>query len=160
MEMPRVRPSFGLLAAAVAVLAVVVGLGGYTFQRAEGHSYLSDDPAACVNCHVMRDQYQDWGHSSHREYAVCNDCHTPTGFVNKWFTKALNGWHHSVAFTTMDFDEPIRITERNRRIAQERCIDCHGDITGEMGAGHWGPEEIEEIDCVFCHGNVGHRGPR
>src|SRR5579871_1360364 len=34
-----------------------LGTGAYTVHYAEALSYLSDDPAACANCHVMRDPY-------------------------------------------------------------------------------------------------------
>ena len=43
-----------------AVLGVAVGIGGYTFVYARGWSYLTNDPAACANCHVMREQYDGW----------------------------------------------------------------------------------------------------
>ena len=39
------------------LLGVLVGLSSYTFNYAEGLSYLSNDPAACVNCHIMNDEY-------------------------------------------------------------------------------------------------------
>ena len=40
------------------VVGVAFGIGLYTFAYAKGWSYLSDDPAACANCHVMREQYR------------------------------------------------------------------------------------------------------
>jgi cytochrome c nitrite reductase small subunit len=67
---------------------------------ARGGSYLTDDPAACANCHVMREQYDGWIAASHRAVAVCNDCHTPPGLLGKYATKARNGFWHSVAFTS------------------------------------------------------------
>ncbi|MET0406683.1 MAG: NapC/NirT family cytochrome c, partial [Cystobacter sp.] len=88
------------------VIGAAVGMGGFTFAYAKGASYLTDDPAACANCHVMNDQYAGWIKSSHHTVAVCNDCHTPHGFFGKYMSKALNGWHHSVAFTSGDFHEP------------------------------------------------------
>jgi cytochrome c nitrite reductase small subunit len=39
------------------VPGLLVGLGLYTFVYAKGASYLTNDPAACVNCHVMNEQY-------------------------------------------------------------------------------------------------------
>lgn len=42
-------------AAVVAILlgtAFVAGIGGYTFVYAKGGSDLTNDPAACANCHV------------------------------------------------------------------------------------------------------------
>jgi cytochrome c nitrite reductase small subunit len=56
---------------------LVIGLGGYTFLYARGASYLTDNPAACANCHIMQEQYDGWIKASHRAAAVCNDCHTP-----------------------------------------------------------------------------------
>jgi cytochrome c nitrite reductase small subunit len=42
-----------------------------------GTSYLSSDPAVCINCHIMQEQYDGWLHGSHHAVAVCNDCHLP-----------------------------------------------------------------------------------
>jgi cytochrome c nitrite reductase small subunit len=98
-------PGRTLALIAVALAGAVVGIGVYTADYAEATSYFNDAPEACVNCHVMREQYEGWQHSSHRRTATCNDCHTPKDFAGKWTTKALNGWHHSVAFTTGEFAE-------------------------------------------------------
>lgn len=141
----------------VAGVGVTAGLGGYTFHHARGFSYFSEDPAACVNCHVMRDQFEEWNHSSHRNWASCNDCHTPKGVANKYFTKALNGWNHSVKFTTMNFPEPIQIGERNRSIALSRCLDCHSTVVSHMGMSI---DDAEGVRCVACHGNPGHQTRR
>lgn len=43
------------------MLGVLVGVGGYTFYYAKGASDLSNDPAACVNCHIMREQWTSPG---------------------------------------------------------------------------------------------------
>lgn len=141
------------LFAVAAPLGVLLGLALFTFGYARGHSYLTDDPEACINCHVMRGQFEGWLRSSHRSAAVCNDCHTPPGLAPKYFTKALNGFHHSLAFTTGRFPDEIRITGRNKRITDEACLKCHGDITEAMRMARHGREGIE---CVACHRNVGH----
>ena len=94
-------------------IGALAGIGGFTFVYAKGGSYLTDDPAACVNCHVMREQFDGWVASSHRSVALCNDCHAPHQLIPKYVTKAINGWNHSVAFTTGNFPDPIRITQRN-----------------------------------------------
>ena len=60
-----------------AVLGVVLGLGGFTFWYAEGGSYFSTDPRACMNCHIMRDQYDSWSKASHHAAAKCIYCHLP-----------------------------------------------------------------------------------
>ena len=96
------------------------GLGTFTFLYAEGASYLSNDPSACVNCHVMREVFDGWNHGTHKAVAACNDCHTPHELVPKYFVKALNGFKHSAAFTLGGFHEPIEITDFDRQVALEQ----------------------------------------
>lgn len=147
----------GMTLASVAVgLAVgaTVGVGGYTFVYAKGFSYLQNDPAACDNCHVMNEEYDGWIKSSHHAVATCNDCHTPHDLVGKYWTKASNGFFHSLHFTTGDFPEPIRIKARNREIAEAACRHCHGPIVAQMTTGQEGP--ARELSCIRCHGAVGH----
>lgn len=137
---------------AASALGVAAGLGAFTFVYAEGASYLTDDPGACANCHVMQEQYDAWTRSSHRTAAACNDCHTPSGLFAKGVAKASNGYHHSLAFTTGRFAEPIRIGERNRAVTEASCRRCHAAVIQEIDAHADG----EGISCLRCHGSVGH----
>jgi cytochrome c nitrite reductase small subunit len=132
---------------------LAAGLGGYTFVYAKGYSYLTNDPAACANCHVMDEYYSGWIKSSHRSVATCNDCHTPHSLVPKYATKAKNGFWHSFYFTTGRFPEPLRITPGNREIAQRSCRKCHQDMVQVMDAPHG---SARRSDCILCHGAVGH----
>lgn len=152
--------------AAIVVAVLVgtsIGLGLFTFVYARGSAYMKDDPRACANCHVMNDQYAGWQRSSHHAVATCNDCHTPHGFFGKYFTKALNGWHHSKAFTTGDFHEPIRIGARNRGITEQQCRHCHEQLTSlqlasERATGRDVHAETGDgLSCIRCHDSVGHR---
>lgn len=138
-------------------LGILGGLAGYTFYRAEGASYLSNDPKACVNCHIMRDQYDGWQKASHHVVATCNDCHIPHEFVRKYAAKLENGFWHSKGFTLEDFPEPIRITARNRAILQENCVACHTELVSQI-ATHAGNDQ-QALDCLRCHASVGH-GPK
>ena len=115
------------LVAAVA-LGLMVGLGAFTFIYARGASYLTNDPAACANCHVMQEHFDAWNKSSHRSVATCNDCHTPHNVVGKYTTKALNGFWHSFYFTTGNYPDPLRITPRNHRVTEGACRNCHQAI--------------------------------
>lgn len=135
------------------MLGVLGGLGVFTFGYGEGHAYLSNDPAACTNCHVMQGQYDSWLKSSHHAVAVCNDCHTPHTFAGKYLTKADNGFFHSLAFTTGDFKDPIQIKPRNSRIVQQACIGCHQELVDHMLPVHEGGDMLS---CVHCHQGVGH----
>jgi cytochrome c nitrite reductase small subunit len=131
-----------------------IGAGGYTFHYARGGAYLSNDPQACVNCHVMRAEYDGWLKSSHHAVAVCNDCHTPHDFLGKWLTKMDNGYHHSRAFTLQDFPDVIRMRPKNGAIVQANCRRCHGGFVSEI-VEHRGPRG-DEADCIRCHSDVGH----
>jgi cytochrome c nitrite reductase small subunit len=137
-----------------ATMGLALGVVAYTFVYAKGASYLTNDPKACVNCHIMQDQYDGWIKSSHRSVAACNDCHTPSGTVPKYWTKAQNGFWHSFYFTTGNFPDPIQITERNRKVTEAACRKCHREITEMIEspiAGHG-----NETSCLRCHRNVGH----
>ena len=93
---------------ALALLAgIVFGMGAFTFVYARGHSYLTNDPAACANCHIMSEHYAAWTKSPHRAVAACNDCHTPHGQLRKYSTKARNGFWHSFCFTDLQFPGSI-----------------------------------------------------
>ena len=139
------------IAAGVA-LGVAVGGGVYTFVYAKGGSYLTNNPQACANCHIMQDHYDAWIKSSHRSVATCNDCHTPPGVIPKYLTKAENGFFHSLYFTTGNFPDPLRITDRNRRVTESACRKCHTPIVEAIEA-HAGNGQTA---CLQCHGNVGH----
>jgi cytochrome c nitrite reductase small subunit len=140
--------------AALAAFGVAFGLGMYTFVYAKGWSYLTNDPKACANCHVMNEQYEGWLKGSHRSVAVCNDCHVPHNFVAKYYIKAKNGFWHSFYFTTQAFPEPIRETAGSRRITEAACRSCHGAVVQAMGTpAHAGSADVS---CIRCHGSVGH----
>ena len=145
------RPSisaFGLFfSAGVGILA---GMGGYTFHYAEGLSYLSNDPQACVNCHIMRDQFDGWRKSTHHATATCNDCHVPHDLVGKYLTKMEHGLRHSWGFTFQNFHEPIRIKDSSLAIVEHNCLRCHESLVSELaGHGHL-------ADCARCHAHIGH----
>ncbi|RIL01923.1 MAG: cytochrome c nitrite reductase small subunit [Proteobacteria bacterium] len=142
-------------AVAVAVLlGAALGLGFFTLFHAEGLSYLSDDPRACANCHVMNEVFEGWQKGPHHAVATCNDCHVPHDFLGKWLSKGLNGFHHSKAFTLQDFHEPIQITRRNAEALQGSCLHCHGEFVHEVVAAQRAADD--PVRCVHCHRGVGH----
>lgn len=140
-----------MLAAAV-LIGILIGVGLFTFDYAEGGSYFSEDPNACINCHVMREQFDRWNRSSHHAVATCNDCHTPHVFPDKWIVKGINGWNHSLAFTTGLFPSNIRIRPFNTAVVEANCVACHRVMVGNV---HRSADD-EALSCVSCHGNVGH----
>ncbi len=130
------------------------GIGGFTFRYAEGFSYLSTDPKACVNCHIMRHEYDGWQKASHHTVAVCVDCHLPHSFFAKYVAKAENGMRHGEKFTAQNFEEPITVKARGREILQENCIRCHADLVHSLNMGS--PEGPGLVECTHCHSGVGH----
>lgn len=166
------------ITAAVA-LGFAAGIGVFTFGYAKGASYLTNDPAACANCHIMSEHFAAWQRGSHRT-ATCNDCHTPHNLIGKYVTKAQNGFWHSFYFTTGRYPDPLRITARNRRVTEDACRYCHQPVVeaielavaarqfdgpssthaamtlltagGRSATGHNG----SRLSCIRCHMYVGH----
>ncbi|MDQ7858530.1 MAG: cytochrome c nitrite reductase small subunit [Armatimonadota bacterium] len=144
----RRRGSLGLVAALVA--GAVAGLGAYTFVYGRGYSYLLDDPAACVNCHVMRDNFDAWAAAPHRT-VTCNECHVPKAVVPKYASKLRNGWFHSYAFTFEDV-QVIRIKPANQQIVQANCESCHARMIIHVQP----PGAARARWCFDCHRGVAH----
>lgn len=139
------------------------GAAGYTAYKAKATSYLSDDPKACINCHIMNDQFNSWSSSPHHNRATCNDCHVPHDSVlSKYMVKAEHGYRHSKGFTFQDFHEPIRLGGASLEVVNNNCVRCHAEMTSEirMGAGHAGENKDDSlgINCVRCHARVAHGG--
>ena len=133
------------------MLGIVLGLGGFTFLYAKGASYLSNDPAACANCHVMQEQYTGWLRGPHHAVATCNDCHTPHNLLGKYAVKAENGFWHSFYFTTGNYPDVISARPVSRRIVENGCRHCHATIAGDISA-----HDSESLSCLACHRDVGH----
>ena len=149
------RGAFTVAGLALAVLlGVFIGAGGFTFVEARGLSYLSNDPATCTNCHIMREQFDSWQKSSHHAVAVCNDCHVPHDFLGKYATKAEHGIRHSVGFTFQNFHEPIQIKESSLAAVQGNCLRCHQSFVSEIT--RHSAVERDDGNCIRCHSSVGH----
>jgi cytochrome c nitrite reductase small subunit len=136
------------------LFGVVFGLGCYAFIYAKGYSYMSDDPKACVNCHVMRENLDSWQKSSHHHVAKCNDCHLPHNIVGKYAVKAMNGFAHSAAFTMQNYPDPIRIKEHSLKVVKNSCLSCHQPMVQAMV--QTGSHPNENTNCLHCHRSVGH----
>ncbi len=158
------RSPFGCAALLGALAGSFVVAVTYTAYDARATSYLSDDPAACVNCHIMNPEFDGWSKGAHHARATCNDCHVPhDSLIAKYWVKAEHGYRHSRGFTFQDFHEPIRITPGSRAVVVENCVRCHEAMTHEIRVaafGHGGaePDVSGGLDCIRCHASVAH-GP-
>ncbi len=160
-----IKPRGGWKIPAIVVTGAFVGVFIYTFITSRAYTYLSDDPATCVNCHVMAPYYATWMHSSHGKDATCNDCHIPQdNFVNKYFVKALNGYRHAAVFTQRKEDQAMRAIEINSQAIMNNCIRCHTQLNTEfVETGRHTYREMQEIGgkaCWDCHRDVPHTRSR
>lgn len=153
--------------ALLCVLGFIVGNGAYSLYNANALSYLSNDSAACNNCHVMNEVYHDYTKSSHQSIE-CIDCHLPHSFTRKWLSKAYTGLNHAYHFT-FDKNLPANFTANadTKAWVKENCIRCHGDYahnpidptysTDFAGAHKQVESKIDNsLDCLSCHHSVGH----
>ena len=148
-------PAARLITATALLFGLMIGTGLYTFVYAKGYSYVTNDPQACANCHIMRAHFDAWTRASHRAVAVCNDCHTPPGLIPKYVTKARNGFWHSFYFTTGRYPDPLRITPRNHDVTELACRKCHAELTAGIDPAH-SASPRNGISCTSCHNDVGH----
>jgi len=142
------------------LMAVMVGLSAFIFKISKAHSYLSDDPKTCVNCHIMAPQYATWNHSSHGEKATCSDCHVPhNNAINKYYFKAKDGMRHASMFALRLEPQVIKIHEAGHNVVQNNCIRCHEHLLtddkmnqkDEMYTAH-----RTDCTCWECHREVPH----
>ena len=137
------------LALLAAAAGLALGIGGYALWYAKGYSYMGNDPATCANCHAMSAHYAGWQAAPHHHVATCNDCHTPAAFLSKYWIKATNGWHHSMAFTLGGYPDVIRARPESAAIVEANCRRCHSDLVDSIVPGG-------DLTCVRCHASVGH----
>lgn len=140
---------------------IAFGLAGYAMYMSRAHSYLSDDPSACINCHIMASYYQSWNHSSHREWANCNDCHVPQdNAFNKYAFKAMDGLYHSAVFTFKAEPQVIRPRDASKEVIMNNCIRCHTQLNTEfVNTGMISYTQTahgEGKACWDCHRDVPH----
>ena len=141
-------------------IAVIIGLGLFMMKEARVTSYLSDDPQACVNCHVMTPVYNSWMNSSHREWANCNDCHVPhDNVLNKYYFKAKDGLYHASVFTARAEPDVIKMKEASQEVVQQNCIRCHVQQVTQVKYDGWIEDHREKRtgrQCWSCHQQVPH----
>ncbi len=156
----KILPSYFILPLFI-IGGIVAGLGIYTIYISRVHMYATDDPAACVNCHIMTPYYQSWQHSSHGPWTSCNDCHVPhDSEVSKYAFKAMDGLYHAAVFTFKAEPQVIRPRTASSNVIMANCIRCHTQLNTEfVNSGMISFKEAEQGQgkaCWDCHRNVPH----
>ena len=136
----------------VLILAgIFTGLGIYVIHISKAPSYLSDKPETCVNCHIMAPQYATWSHSSHREWATCNDCHVPhNNALNHYYFKAKDGMRHATMFTFRLEPQVIFIKQAGKEVVQQNCERCHAELISNKRLTTMRPEIHRNIENRYC----------
>ena len=142
----------------ILVIGLFCGVGLMTVHISRASSYLSDEPATCVNCHIMAPQYATWQHSSHSRVATCNDCHVPhDNFFRKYAYKAKDGSRHAFMFTFRMEPQVIRMHQPGKNVVQENCVRCHQDLMAPTMAGVEGwSAHGDGRRCWECHREIPH----
>jgi cytochrome c nitrite reductase small subunit len=117
--------------AGFALLGGFFGGASYVAYISNAASYLSDDPKACINCHIMTPMYASWQHSSH----------------------ANDGLRHSYLFTTRQERQVIEAIPASKAVIQQNCIRCHEPTLQRASTS---VAHFEKRPCIECHREVPH----
>ena len=117
-----------------AVLACVaagsaLGTGGYAVYYGEGLSYLSNDPKACVNCHIMRDHYDGWAEGQPPRRRDLQRLPHPARLhpqVPGRRRRTGSGTPRGSRFRTSTSRSGS--ARRTAAVLQKNCIHCHHDV--------------------------------
>lgn len=144
----------------IVLLGAVTALVIYMMKVANVASYLTDDPRACINCHVMTTEYITWNHSSHRGVASCNDCHVPHDNIFKQYAfKAKDGLYHATIYTLRTEPQAIVMHEAGQEAVQNNCIRCHFDQVTDAKTASWVDSHLNsrlDRTCWECHRETPH----
>ncbi len=145
------------------LVGVALGLALVLTRIANATSYLSDEPQACINCHVMTDAYASWQRGSHGRVTVCIDCHVPhSSPLAKYAYKAQDGLKHSYVFTLRKEPQVLELSARAVPVVQANCVNCHKhQVSGIRVQGSEGSpltpdprSPTSERRCWDCHHNI------
>jgi cytochrome c nitrite reductase small subunit len=111
-----------------------------------------DGPQFCGMCHVMEEQVSSFEHSAHRSVASCGDCHVPHSLVPGAMYKAYTGTKDLLGVLRNKGTLDIHSSALGKRVAQDNCLRCHGDLLREIGD----TRENGGKFCFDCHRNTPH----
>ncbi len=143
---------------------IIVGLFALFMYLLRMHTYIvGDDPAACVNCHIMTPYYATWSRSSHGRDATCNDCHVPNNNILAHYGfKGLDGMKHVAYFVTNSEKQAIMAEFASDEVIMDNCIRCHKQLNQEFvktgRIDYMMAKRGEGMACWDCHRDVPHGG--
>lgn len=158
------RFSYRQKVALVSLSGVIVGLGLLFLYLLRMHTYIiGDDPAACINCHIMSPYYATWSHSSHGRDVTCNDCHVPNdNILSHYLFKGVDGMKHVGYFVAKAEPQNIRAEAASSTVIMDNCIRCHAQLNQEFvktgRINYMLAKRGEGMACWDCHRGIPHGG--
>ena len=158
----RERLSYRQKASLVMLCGVIVGLTGLFFYLLRMHTYIiGDDPAACINCHIMSPYYATWSHSAHARNTTCNDCHVPNNNIASHYAfKGVDGMKHVAYFVTHSESQAFEAEDASAEVIMDNCIRCHKQLNQEFvktgRIDYMEAKRGEGKACWDCHRDVAH----
>lgn len=165
--------NLGLVTLPVAAFYKLIAFGafivapGAALAVANWHTFTGvHEVRGCAQCHVMlpmvndlRDANSDTlaaRHYKNRWISLnqCYDCHSDYGFGGNLAAK-MEGYRHLVRYTTMIYEEPIKL---RGRFDNANCIKCHAGMPKfEAGVSHRTVRDLlndSSMSCLNCHGRA------
>ena len=96
--------------------------------------------------------YESWYHGGHKQWANCNECHTPHALIPKYWVKTQSGYHHVTAFVLGHIPDAIRAKQSSQEVIQENCVHCHSETISPIMEGSMPFDRY----CFDCHRTVAH----
>ena len=157
----RILPSIKWKITAIIICGCIFGSGALFLYMLRFHTYLGDEPSACINCHIMAPYYATWFHGSHARSTTCNDCHVPQdNMIKKWTFKGTDGMKHTAAFVSFKEPQVIRAHNGSSTVIMNNCIRCHEQLNTEFVStgriNYMMANSGEGKACWDCHREIGH----
>jgi len=172
-------PSRSALTLAIAVLAVMVVVGGGITAAAAVTVHMTSTEEFCSSCHTndAAAEFKDTIHDKNRTgvRATCADCHLPKELVPMMVRKvkaAKEVWGHftGVINTKEKYDKhryEMAVNEwtRMKKNNSQECRNCHefakmdAEKQSETARDRHAKAAAAKTDCIDCHFGIAHAEP-
>ena len=172
-------PSRSALTLAIAVLAVMVVVGGGITAAAAVTVHMTSTEEFCSSCHTNDAvaEFKDTIHDKNRTgvRATCADCHLPKELVPMMVRKvkaAKEVWGHftGVINTKEKYDKhryEMAVNEwtRMKKNNSQECRNCHefakmdAEKQSETARDRHAKAAAAKTDCIDCHFGIAHTEP-
>ena len=163
------------------ILTILIFTAGIAFTTIfEFGLEASSKTEFCASCHSMQASYEGYKKSVHYKnasgiIATCADCHTPKPFFPKMKVKilAVKDIYHEITGTidtkekyAEHYDRMVnKVWDYMRESNSRECRSCHQiskmnqQLQSEKAQEEHAILADDEIACIECHTEVGHKKP-